>query len=561
MTTPRRAAYGCDMEFHLQGVVDGRPVSWPLLEGATRIGRSTDVPVSLPDRSVSREHAVLTRTGDTLEIEDLGSRNGTTINGERLEGRRTLKGGEEISIGNIQLKILGASGPDMQPTLSEHGKLDSTLKLEWNDVRSLPPGDIESSTPLFDVITDLGEFLVQQQPAQQLYDLCLTAVEKLVPFQRACLLLLDAEGNPELKASRIQGRGTMGALALSRTIVDSVITERASLLVQDALHDARFGSAHSVILQQIRSALVVPLFDNLRVIGVLYADTRELVSPYTPEHLRRLALLANILAVKISNSRLLEAEREKERMALEMATAARIQRALLPQSPPIPAGYELYARLEPCTEVGGDLYDVRDLGEGRFALVVGDVVGHGVGAAMLMSNAIACIRALLGELRDPVRIVEKVHEQIYATTEATQYLTLFVGILDGRTHVIEYVNAGHQESPLLLLAGTAPQALDATGPPVGLLPTALSRFELGRAVIEPGALFAAWSDGIPEAHHEVADGQPSFFMDRTPMRELLEAPSASLAAIGSNIFAQVDAFMGAQHAPDDRTLLLLRRGA
>jgi len=549
------------MEFHLQGVVEGNPASWPVLEGETRIGRSSDVPVSLPDRSVSREHAVLIRSGDQLEIEDLGSRNGTVVNGERLAGRRLLSGSEEIAIGNIVLKIVGAAGPAMQPTLSEHAELDSTLKLAWNDVRSLPPGDIESRTPLFDVITDLGEFLVQRQPAQELYDLCLTAVEKLVPFQRACLLLLDAEGNPELKASRTKGRVSMGSLALSRTLVDTVITERASLLVKDALHDARFGAAQSVILQQIRSALVVPLFDNARVIGVLYADTRELVSPYTPEHLRRLALLANILAVKISNSRLLEAEREKERMALEMATAARIQRALLPQSPPIPDGYELYARLEPCTEVGGDLYDVRELDAGRFALVVGDVVGHGVGAAMLMSNAIACIRALLGELRDPVRIVEKVHEQLYATTESTQYLTLFVGILDGATHVLEYVNAGHQEAPLLLKPGAAPQALESTGPPVGLLPTAISSFELGRAVIEPGVLFAAWSDGIPEAHHEIVDGQPSFFMDRTPMRELLEDPSASLEAIGNHIFAQVDAFMGDRHAPDDQTLLLLRRRA
>ena len=549
------------MEFHLQGVVDGNPATWPLPQGVTRVGRSTEVPVSLPDRSVSREHAVLIRTYDVLEIEDLGSRNGTTVNGERLEGRRTLHGNEEVAFGNVVLRITGSAGPVMQPTLTDNAKLDSTVKLAWNDVRSVPPGQAEdTATPLFDVITDLGEFLVQRQPVEMIYELCLNAVEKLVPYQRACLLLLDASGNTEIKAERNRGRGPVKDLALSRTIVDTVITERASLLVQDAMHDARFAAAHSVILQQIRSALVVPLFDNERVIGVLYADTRELVSPYTPDHLRRLALLANILAVKITNARLLEAEREKERMALEMEHARRIQLALLPQHPPVPPGYELCARLEPCTEVGGDLYDVRDLGEGRYALVVGDVVGHGVGAAMLMSNALACIRALLGELRDPVRIMEKVHEQIHATTDATQYLTLFIGILHSESGVLEYVNGGHQESPLILQPGAAPVPLDATGPPVGLLPGSMTRFEAGRAVIEPRALFAAWSDGIPEAHHPPVDGVPSFFMDRTPMLELLDAPDASLEAITANIFAQVDAFMGGAHAPDDRTLLLVRRG-
>lgn len=545
------------MDFELTGLVGDAMRRWPIPPGATRIGRGAELPVSIADRSVSREHAVLERTSTGLTLQDLGSRNGTTVNGERLVAPRELHSGDRIAFGNVVLTLEGEA-EQARPALSDHGRLDSTVKLGWNEVRTIVPGPSSSSvTTLFDVISNMGEFLVRHQPEQQVYDACLDAVEKLIPFQRACLLLLDEHREPILKAARYKSGTATGALALSRTMVDTVIQERASLHVQDALNDPRFNVAQSVIMERIRSALVVPLFDNTNVIGVLYADTRELVSPYTQEHLRQLAWLGNLLAVKITNARLLEAARDQERIQQEIATAARIQRTLLLQDLPCPRGYELHARLEPSTEVGGDLYDVRDLGENRYALVLGDVVGHGVGAALLMANALAAIRALAGELQDPVRIVEKVHRQIYDTTDPASYLTLFVAILDANTHTLEYVNAGHQEAPCILRAGAEPLPLPATGPPVGLLP--MAGFESGRASLPVGAMLAAWSDGIPEAHVPTAeDVEPRFYGEVEPWLDQLSEPSP-LSDLGAQIFARVDAFLGGNKAPDDRTLLLLRR--
>jgi sigma-B regulation protein RsbU (phosphoserine phosphatase) len=431
------------------------------------------------------------------------------------------------------------------------------MKLGWNDVRSLPPLKPETPAQLFDVIAGLGEFLVRHQPLQEIYDACLETVEKLVPFQRACLLLLDAHGEPVLKAARYRGGPANLALALSRTMVDSVIQERASLLVQDALSDPKFGAAQSVIMEQIRSALIAPLFDNNEVIGVLYADTRELVSPYNKDHLRQLALLANILAVKITNARLLEMEQEKQRMEQEIATAARIQRALLMQELPCPAGYELQARLEPSTAVGGDLYDVLELGNGRYALLLGDVVGHGVGAALLMANVLAAVRALADDVRDPLQIVSKVDRQLYRTTEPTSYATLFLGILDANTHTLEYVNAA-QDAPLLIRRRGARERLESTGPPVGLLP--VPEFASARVTIAPGDRLCAWSDGIPEAYVPHGDEAPVFFGEQESLLDLFAAePDESCLATAERIFARVDAFLGGGNAPDDRTLLLLRR--
>jgi len=549
------------VDFELVGIVGETLRRWRIPEGETRVGRNAELAISLPDRSVSREHALLTRQGDAVEVTDLLSRNGTAVNGDRIQTPRALRAGDKVSFGNVVLTLNGAEQA-MQPSLTEHTRLDSTMKLAWNDVRSAPPApDVRGRVPLFDVISEMSEFLVHHQPPEMIYDASLAAVEKLLPFQRACLLLLDEHGEPVLKAARYKGPGSPPSteLALSRTMVDTVIQERASLLVQDAMADPRFNVAQSVILEQIRSALVVPLFDNTQVIGVLYADTRELVSPYREEHLRQLAWLANILAVKITNARLLEAKREQERIQQEIATAERIQRKLLVQELPCPPGYELCARLEPSTEVGGDLYDVRDLGGGKFALVLGDVVGHGVGAALLMSNALAAVRALSGDHQDPVHIVEKVHTQIYETTDPTSYLTLFLGILDTNTNTVEWVNAGHQEAPALLRPDGETVRLESTGPPVGLLP--IARFESSRIEMPPGSLLSIWSDGIPEAHLPTASDEesPVFFGDTVSMLELIGPPNEPVGDIAARIFESVDGFLEGAKAPDDRTLLLVRR--
>lgn len=547
------------MDYKLSGIVGDSLQTWEVPEGETQIGRASDLTVSLPDRSVSRMHARLRRQGNSLVLEDVGSRNGTSVNGVRIHSPHTLSANDRISFGNIMVRLVTEDRPVM-PSLTDHTQLDSTFKLDWKEIQEAPPAARPEESSLFQVMTELGEFLVRHQPQEEIFEGGLDSVEKLVPFQRACILLLDSTGKPELRAARFKGESSNLELALSQTMVQTVIHERASLLVRDAQSDTRFQAQESVILAKIRSALVAPLFDNTQVIGVLYADTSELTAAYNKDHLRHLALLANILAVKITNSRLLEVQREKERMQQEMETAEKIQRTMLVAEPEAPEGYELDVRLEPCTEVGGDLYDVLQLPDGRISLVLGDVVGHGVGAAMLMANALAGVRALADVCEDPVDLVTRLHEQMCRSTDTTSYVTMFVGILDPATHHMVYVNAGH-EAPVILRPGSDKISLMSTGPPVGLIPG--MTFESGSADIPVGAMFAAWSDGIPEAHIPKDDeSDPDFFGDKQSVESLLESLwDEPVSKMTTAIFDAVDTFLEGAGAPDDRSLFLLRRKA
>lgn len=542
------------MDFQLTGFLGDTKLSWPLPQGETRIGRSSTLEVSIPDRSVSRTHAVLRRDGDVIEIEDLGSRNGTYVDGERIRDAHAVRAGAKLTFGNVSMHL---STDASSVSYGEDTDLN-TLRFTWDELQRSPvAGGSERSTSLFGVFTELGEFLVHGTDMTDVYETCLTAVERLIPFELACLVMKNDAGAMVPVATRLRGRRSNRNLALSRSMVDAVLEQRTSLLVKDAQDRNAMPLSESVVIERIRSAMVVPMFDNNDVIGVLYVDTRDSETQYGKKHLRRLALLANLLAMKISNTRLLDAQREK---AQELEAAARIQRNFLSQQPQCPQGYDLHVRLDSCTEVAGDLYDVLQLPSGRTLFVLGDVVGHGMAAALVMANVLAAIRALVRHVESPRELVETLHEQMRASVGTRSYVTLFLGVLDPQSHQLEYVNAGH-EAPVVYGPDGDSRRLGSTAAPVGM-PVAVP-VEVGTTRIEPGELFCAWSDGLPEAHRP--DEEPVRFLhEHEPIDEMIRkdmqgARGGSLQSLSDLVFQRVQEWLGGAPATDDQTLLFLKR--
>jgi sigma-B regulation protein RsbU (phosphoserine phosphatase) len=333
--------------------------------------------------------------------------------------------------------------------------------------------------------------------------------------------------------------------------METVIETKDSLLVTDAQADPRFGEQASIVQMDIRSALVAPLFDNAQVIGLIYADTSDPSVRYDLDHLRVFTMLANLIATKITNTKLLEDQRAKERMEQEMATAARIQRILLPaQLPEVPA-YELLAHQVPCFETAGDLYDAERLDDGTICITVGDVSGKGIGSALLMSHVIASMRVLYGESLDPATLVYRLHRQILSSSDPSHYATLFFARLDPANHQIAYVNAGHNP-PMLLSADGVLRTLEPTGHPIGLLEE--STYEIGQEELAPGELLCIFSDGITEA-----TSADEFYGEERLLACLQGSQHAPLEEIASSIFQSLEDFQGSTPQSDDITLLLMRR--
>ena len=540
------------MALELSTELNGERVSWPLEGDRITVGRSSRNTVHLPDTTVSKEHAELVRLAGTWQLRDLGSRNGTRVNGiDVTTDARTVREGDTLEFGQIRVRF-GAPAAEALTQFSASAGLGSSVRINAQQIlESKSGGPTGGRAGLVRLLAQAGRVLVMPRPLRETCEELLHFVEQAVPATRLIMLLREHEGSELVQiAARTRGVSAREPLALSRTIMDAVLDECTSVITRDASVDPRFQAQMSIVSQGIHSAMAVPLFDNEKVLGLLYADSNVLTVNYDEELLEIFTLLGNMAAVKITNSRLLETEQARLRMAQELATATRIQRTLLPVAPAVD-GWNCLARLETCFEVGGDLYDFHTKPDGTLVFAVGDVSGKGMGAALLMSSVLASARVLYDVCDEPVDLITRLNAVVHRSTEAGHFVTMFMGWLDPGTGRLRYVNAGHN-SPMLF-AGERRALLDATGVPLGVLQS--FPFTSAETTLEAGDLLAVFTDGIPEAQ------RGEVFFDDARLADVLAAHrgAATLATVADAVMGGVETFLDDAPRTDDLTLVLVRR--
>ena len=550
--------------FFLTGTIGGRFVRIPLGAGRHRVGRGSGNAIKLDGETVSRIHAELIVADGVVTARDLGSSNGTWLKGKRISSAAALGHDNVISFGAQEMILLEsgrpAAGGDKRPGISIDAGMGTGVpgvrhSMTLDEVTSAVVSGGDVSPALFQALTESGTFLVHQRPLTETIDQLLVMVEKIVPARRILLLLADSPGGvPSVRASRTADGYDAADTALSRAILNAVMAKRQALALNDIQSDPRLKDRRSVILQKMGSAMVAPLFDNRQVIGLLYADSDAPSTRYDRNQLRAFTLMANLIAVKISNANLREVWRKKERMEREVAAAAEVQKRLLTSDLPDVSGYEILARQIPCHEMAGDLYDVAQLKDGRVALVVGDVTGKGLPAAMLVSSVMAGLRHLYREKLPAKEIAARLHRSVYDYSDELHFVTMFCGLLDPITHTLEYFNAGH--TPPLLIeddGGTCrADPIGPTGMPLGLVPWA--EYEQRTISVPEGTLLCVFSDGIPEAQR----GE-EFYGDERLLESLAGGCDRSLERIADGVIGKLRGFLGGTPLDDDVTLMMLRR--
>jgi serine phosphatase RsbU (regulator of sigma subunit) len=539
------------MTLYLSGSIAGQHTVWPLDQPRLGIGRSSRNPIQISDATVSKEHAeVLVEAGRVL-LRDLGSRNGTRVNGRDAREPQPLQAGDRVEVGHVQLAV--TSEPMSRPLqLTEVAVVDSARRVTLEQVLERRTQTSAGARTLVHLLAQAGQLMVLPRPLKETCEEILGIVAEAVPASRYVVLLRDAPGaDPVQVAARMREGATNKPMMLSAAILRTVLDECSSVVTADAASDERFKAQHSIVAQAVHSAMAVPLFDNERVLGLIYVDRQMLSGPFSNDQVELLTLLANMAAVKIKNARLLEAEQASLQLQQQLQTAARIQRSLLPPVPERVDGWEFDALLESCYAVGGDLFDFHPLPDGRLVIVVGDVSGKGLGASLLMSSFVSAARVLYDDTADMATLAARLSAAVLRNADPGRFVTGVLACLDPRTGVLEYVNAGHP--PPCVVAGGTIRTLDATGVPFGILPGAT--YTQARTTLEPGELLAIFSDGIPEAQHGDA-----FFDDERVHAALLEAaPASDLAAARRTVVERVDAFVAGAGRNDDLTLFLLRR--
>lgn len=538
----------------LSGFVSGRPQTWPLDQPRIGVGRSADNVVRLQDGTVSREQAEIVAVGEEWLLRDLGGKNVTRVNGAPASGLVPLRIGDRITFGRVVLHVTDKDGSS-STRFSESDTLATSLQISAAEVLSLKLAGSPSPPAVVRALAAVGGLLVKESPLPDACDELLRVIEGVVPASRLILLVRPRPDSELVQiAARRGGETIPDPLLLSRGILGAVLESGTSVITTDAMADPRFESRGSVVALRIRSAMAVPLYESGRILGLLYADQDDPRIRYQRGDLEILTLFGNMIAVKITNDRLVDAHHSLLRIEHELAVAGRIQRGLLPAEPPSIPGYECHAIVQSWEEVGGDLYDFRWMPDGSLYFLLGDVSGKGIAAALLMSHFLAFADALYDHCDEPAELATRLSGLMARRIEGGRhFVTAFIGRLEPDTGLLRFANAGHP-SPILVGQGPV-QELASSGPPCGILLPDFA-YPGGTVRLAAGSLLAVFSDGIPEARRS----EQEFFESSRLERLLVDgSQSRTLGSLSRKILEEVDSFLGGGPRQDDVALLLLRR--
>lgn len=239
-------------------------------------------------------------------------------------------------------------------------------------------------------------------------------------------------------------------------------------------------------------------FNNKQYLFVLSEkETRKGVTSFNDLDKLLLQAISRQVQTSIENEYLLSQSLEKERIEKELALAAAIQRKIIPEKLPKIEGYQLAGINIPSREVGGDYYDCIDLGGGKFAIIMADVAGKGISAALLVNTLNAALYSYLEFNLPLTELADRLNRLIYKASPPDKYITFFVAVLDSKSGSLDVVNAGHNPALLLRKDGTLEQ-IEAGGIGLGMLDLGIP-YTGQSLVMNTGDKLFLYTDGIPEA--------------------------------------------------------------
>ncbi len=505
------------------------------------LGRSPSRDLCLTHSQVSREHAVIERDGDGLYIRDAGSRHGTRLNGEPVT-RSLLRPGDRIELGSPSTTLRFLNGAESPSAILRASTPGTRALLERVSSQS-HGSDLEK----------LSLFLEAAQRfngTQLLSEVLNTMIEyalRLTCAERGFVFLGDDYGSLQLRC----GRGSDGSSLtddskISRSILRDAAFSGLDYILGDATGEGAAIGRDSIIAHDLRSVIAIPLRRRSTgtLLGLLYLDSRLNscnLSSVSREILRAIATEA---ATLVENARMLEAEQAAALMRKEMEIAASIQQRIISSDLPFVPGFHLRARTVPCTEVGGDFYDVLRTPEGCVAIIA-DVSGKGMSAALLASIVQGMMYAQVESGAALVDAVSAVNSFLCARVSGAKYVTMVV-LLARQDGSLELVNGGHV-SPLLVMPDGTVERIEDGDMPVGMLPR--TSFHAVRRMLPAGGRVVLLSDGITESENDAADQ----FMSSSFEQYLMgENPI-------DTTFAALESFCAGRPQADDCTMLTIDR--
>jgi sigma-B regulation protein RsbU (phosphoserine phosphatase) len=525
---------------------------YELAESPVLVGRDESCQIEIDDDSVSRRHARLVLENGTYSIEDLQSRNGTLVNGKKLRGKAALKDRDRIEIGITLFEF--RSSPSVQYESGSGANPNVLCSMDATRVgEAVAPVNAEGKLKAILQITNaLGKTLDLRAVLARMLD----GLFQIFPQADRGLVLLR-DGNRLKPAAVKDRRGKQERIEYSKTIISKAVAERKAILSRDVAQDDEIPSAASITQLNIRSVMCVPLLSqDAKVLGVIQLDIQDRTRKFDAEDMEILTSVASQAAVSVEHAWLHRESMKHARMERELSFARDVQHSFLPSEMPELPGYSFWAYYKPARQVGGDFYDFLRLPNGREAVLLGDVAGKGVPAALMMVKVSGLCKLAL--LSHPDRLGEAMSElnrEVFDAGTDKGFVTLVVCVLDPESHGVDVAIAGHVP-PLFRRADSTIDdkvGYDARGRPLGVEREV--DYQTDRTQLAPGELVVLSSDGISEAMNAAEE---PYAIGRV-REQLVRTQGQGPAETGEMLLADVREYVADSEQRDDVSLVIFRR--
>ncbi|WP_164103117.1 SpoIIE family protein phosphatase [Candidatus Laterigemmans baculatus] len=537
------------------------------------LGRHPDCDVVVDVGAVSRHHAKIRRRDGQHWVEDLKSRNGTFLNGQLLRHPELLRESDRIRICDVEFeyregerittKLVPDSamlfgGSSFGVVMVDDPPSEGSPAVSRVEVRKTGSGvhlaaSVETKlSALLRITQALGNALALDEVLPKV----LEGLFNIFPqADRGFIVLVQGDG--ELVPKWVKTRRPQAeteTLRISRTIIREAMTEGSAILSLDASSDARFQSSESIADFRIRSMICAPLINGEgEAIGALQIDTIDQRNRFEEGDVEVLAAVATQAGMAIHSAQLHEQALLQKEVEHDLKLATEVQAAFLPHAAPEIPGFRFHSYYAAANHVGGDYFDYIDLPDGRIGVVVADVVGHGVAAAMYMAKLSAETRFCLASEPSPALAVERLNDRM-SDLGVERFVTFLLIVIDPARATATIVNAGHM-APIIRRAGgeLIEPGADEAGLPIAIGPG--MSYQAVTLPMDEGDVAVLYTDGVNEATNAAGE---QFKIER--IRRVI-AEGGSGKAVADRLIKKLQQHVGPGAAEDDICFVTIERAA
>ncbi len=502
--------------------------------------------------------------------EDLNTTNGTIVNDEpMLQGE--LKNGDRIRVGQTVyvFKIVDEDETRAEPDLSNSTWFNRTVLSADGAVEPVEDEESPADRLLEALHTVMNDIATDYDPCG-LVDRVLETTMKAIDAQRGAMLFTGPDTSellpcPVCRNVHVIEEGKLrhasaGEFQISSTVANRVLQGGESVLYTSSGSDTEVASAKSIVAMDVRSVICVPVRGKYSILGILYIDSNRPRQQYKRDHMLLSTAVGNSAGLALENARMHQNILEQTRFQQELEYAGKIQESFLIKAwPRAEQRFEVYGETRPAKTVGGDLYDFVQPDRDHVGILIGDVSGKGIPAALTMAQLLAQFRGVAMREKSPAKVLAHLNRDLVYRSQRGMFCTMCYFLLDLERRELKLANAGHHAA-LKLNRLTIEEIGAGQGIPIGILADAT--WEDMDYVIDPGDMLLMYTDGIVEARRPSSgEGfeEPTVDYGLSALRGLAKGlVDQPLEVLAQEVLRDVQRFCAPEAPHDDCTLMALR---